>query len=100
MDLTYPGILIKSCEMDSCKMLPEIDHRLEVMHLLGGFIITIEPDRLYFLFSSFPCKIMAVLRLHRIRSLSDAIKVFYWTPDISVGAFGLRYKNLIGMAAG
>jgi hypothetical protein len=29
-------------------MLPEIDHRLEVMHLLGGFIITIESDRLYF----------------------------------------------------
>lgn len=48
MGLTYPGILIKSCEMDSCKMLPEIDHRLEVMHLLGGFIITIESDRLYF----------------------------------------------------
>lgn len=61
MDLTHPGLLIKSYEMDSCKMLPEIDHRLEVMHLLGGFIFTIESDRLYFLFPSNPCKIMAIL---------------------------------------
>ncbi len=32
-------------------MLPEIDRRLEVMHLLGGFIITIESDRQYFIIS-------------------------------------------------
>jgi hypothetical protein len=34
--------------MDSCKILPEIDRRLEVVHLLGGFIITRESDRLKF----------------------------------------------------
>ncbi len=32
-------------------MLPEIDHRLEVMHPQGGFTITIESDRLYFIIS-------------------------------------------------
>ncbi len=32
-------------------MLAEIDHRLEVMRFLGGFIITIESDRLDFLIS-------------------------------------------------
>jgi len=32
--------------------------------------------------------------------LSNAIKVFYQAPDVPVEAFGLRFKNPVGLAAG
>ena len=45
--------------------------------------------------------ILNLLRLAGVTpGLSDAIKAFYLAPDIPVEAFGLRFKNPIGMAAG
>lgn len=45
--------------------------------------------------------ILNLLRLAGVTpGLSNAIKVFYQAPDVPVEAFGLRFKNPVGLAAG
>jgi hypothetical protein len=54
--------------MERRKLLSEINRRLEVMHLLSGFIIIIEPDWLYFFISKLSLRKNGDLAItHRIR---------------------------------